>query len=120
MARKLTAAEIFDDVEVDLWDNAYTMRTVTRTIADRLDKAQKKANELDPATVSNNEAAKTLIGLVDILLEPAAGVVTAGKLLTDLWTEDKLGLDWLTAFAEALQGEASARRRPTSPPAKSD
>jgi hypothetical protein len=118
MARKLSATEIFETVEVDLWGAAYTMRQITRSSAQRLDDAQAKAADIDETSTDRAAAAAALIELVDILLEPAAGTKPATEVLTALWESDELGFDWLTAFVEALQEEAAARRRPTSAPAK--
>lgn len=115
MARKITATEIFDTVEIDLWGNAYTLRESTRTMTQRLLEAQREARELDTENADPDEMAKTLIGVVDILIAPVNGAGPAADLLTPLWEKEELGLDWLSAFVQTLEEEAGARRRPTSP-----
>jgi hypothetical protein len=115
VSRKLSAADIFDTVEVDLWGNAYTLRTITKSVAGKLTHAQLSVQALDPETQDENELARLMIELIDLLLEPAENTKAAVDVLVPLWDEDKLGLDWLTAFSRSLQEEAEARRRPTSP-----
>lgn len=118
MSRKLSATDIFDTVEVDLWGNAYTLRTITRSVGARLDDVKKKGEALEEGS-AGDEAAEVMIEMIDILLEPGEDVQPAGELLGGLWKNDELGADWLTAFATSLQEEAAERRRPTSPRAKS-
>lgn len=117
MKRKLSAADIFDTLEVDLWGHLYTLRAITRSIVGKFEEAQKKAAELDAdEKTSDSEAlAAALIGIVDIVLEPVGPIASAGELLTEQWEKDALGIDWLTAFVDTLTEEAQARRRPTSP-----
>jgi hypothetical protein len=118
MARKLTATDLFDTLEVDLYGNEYTLRSITRSVSVKLHAAETKANELakDLKTESAaDDAAEAVIGLVDIILEPVNGAPPAGEVLREMWEGDKLGLDFLTAFAQSIQEEANARRRPTSP-----
>jgi hypothetical protein len=52
MSRKITASEIFDTVEIDLWGNAYTLRDLTRTVSEQVDQARKAALELDEESSS--------------------------------------------------------------------
>jgi hypothetical protein len=56
-----------------------------------------------------------VIVLIDTLLKPTEGTPAAGGVLRELWEKDELGMDWLGAFSQTLQEEATARRRPTSP-----
>lgn len=115
--RKLSAEDIFDTLEVDLWGNLYTLRATTRSQLTKFEEAQKRAADLDAdESLSQTEAhARALIDVTDIVLEPVGGCSTAGELLTEQWEQDKLGIDWLIAFVETLKEEAQARRRPTSP-----
>jgi hypothetical protein len=114
MARKLSAANVFDTLEVDLWGNQYTLREITRSVGDKLTDAQAKARALDDDSPADDVAA-AVIGVVDVLLQPGGtDVPDACELLGGRWEADDLGLDWLNAFAESLQEEAGARRRPTS------
>jgi len=113
MSRKLSAEDIFDTVEVDLWGNAYTLRTITKSVSPKLDAAMKTLNDMpDDATDAKRVAG--LIGTIDVLLAPVGEVQTAKALLDAQWKADKLGLDWLSAFVDALIEEAHNRRRPTS------
>lgn len=114
MSRRISAAEVLDTVKVDLWDNEYELREITRSVGKRLRDAQVKAQKLSEDS-DGDSVAKALIEAVDILLKGADGTPDASAVLTPLWKDDKLGLDWLTAFAEALQEEATSRR-PTSAP----
>ncbi len=114
MTRKLNAADMFDTLEVDLWGNAYKLREITRSVGEKLQEAQKASNELDEDS-SPDDAAKALIAVVDVILDPQGDdAPDAADVLGDLWDKDQLGLDWLTAFSESLQEEAAMRRRPTS------
>jgi hypothetical protein len=114
MARKLSAADLFDTLEVDLWGNNYTLREITRSVNDRLTEAQAKVDKLDDDS-PGDEIAEAVIGVADVLLAPAGSdVPPAAEVLGKRWEADELGLDWLQAFAESLQEEAGARRRPTS------
>jgi hypothetical protein len=119
MGRKITAANIFDSVEIDLWGNAYTLREGTRSISEKLQEAQAQARELDQETASVDDLADALIGILDILLAPAEGGASSADVLRPLWEEDRLGLDWLSAFVSSLEEEAGQRRRPTSPTRRS-
>lgn len=112
--RRLSAAEVFDEVEVDLWGEVFRLREITRSVSERIDTASKQAEEVGDEA-SGDEAAAALITVIDVLLEPVnADGVTAGELLRARWEDDTLGLDRLAAFAESMQEEAGARRRPTS------
>lgn len=113
MSRKLSADDIFDIVEVDLWGNGYTLRQITKSISPKVDKAEKAIQDL-PDDATDDAVAKAMITVVDLLLEPSNGEPAAAVLLGDLWKTDKLGLDWLTTFVERLGEEAEQRRRPTS------
>lgn len=115
MSRKLSATQLFEDVEVDLWGNAYTLRTMTKTVVAALDKAQTALDNL-PDDATNDKLVAAMITVLDVSLEPVADAPTVKVLLSGLWKEDKLGLDWLHAFLDALGDEAIARRRPTSAP----
>lgn len=114
MPRTLSAAELLDTLDVDLWGNKYTMRQVTKSVSKRMDDAQQKLQSINEETVDSNTAAVALIGVVDVLLEPSDGAPAAADLLTGLWDEDKLGMDWLNVFSDALMEEFKTRRRPTS------
>lgn len=112
MSRKLSAAEIFETVEIDLWGNEYTLRQLTRSMSEKFSTAQKHISTLDENDTDG--VAHALIDLLDIILKPADDGQPASAVLTPMWDEDNLGLDWLNAFAQAVQEEAAARRRPTS------
>lgn len=119
MGRRITATEILDTLEVDLWGNIYNLREMTRTVSQKLTDAQARARETAVDQDGDQDAAaKALIDVLDILLEPKGEFAEkpAGTMLGELWKTDKLGLDWLGAFAETLREESDARRRPTSPP----
>lgn len=117
MARKLSATEIFDELEVDLWGNLYTLRTITRSISEQVDVERSKLDDIDDN--DTGQIARALITLVGIILKPKGDAPPADELLTGRWEADELGIDWLHAFNQSLQEEAAARRRPThSSPAK--
>lgn len=130
MARTLDAETIFDTLEVKLEGNVYTFRELTRTVSRKLTAAQARAREtqLNPDT-SDDDAALSLIRILDVLLAPAGAdpkdgnvpnggdddeLGELGQLLKRRWEADQLGADWLAAFTQTLQEEADARRRPTS------
>ncbi|MBX5461643.1 MAG: hypothetical protein IRZ28_11205 [Steroidobacteraceae bacterium] len=110
---KLNAAELFDTLEVDLWGNAYTLRHTTRSVAAKLDEATKASAELGD-DASDDDQVRALVRIIDVLLEPAEDTPSAEQLLMGLWRDDKLGMDWLLGFVDALTEEAANRRRPTS------
>lgn len=114
MGRKLTAADMFDTLEVDLFGNSYRLREITRSVGEKLNDAQRTAGELTEDSRPDDIAA-AVIGVIDVILAPLAeDTPTVAAVLGEMWEQDKLGLDWLNAFAESLQEEAGARRRPTS------
>lgn len=113
MSRQLSADDIFDTVEIDLWGNTYTLLPMTRSVAAKFDKAQDAVAALTD-DAGNDKIASTLIGIVDVVLGPTEDAPSAKSLLSGLWKEDKLGLDWLQALVDALGDEAVERRRPTS------
>lgn len=119
MAKKLSAASMFDTLEVDLWGSEYTLRQITRSVAEKMVEAQTTAAELQAKTIDGEdtdpgEVATSLIRVIDIVLAPVGDARPAGDVLTELWEADELGLDWLTAFSQAIQEEANNLRRPTS------
>lgn len=114
-ARRLSAADLFDTLDVDLWGNHYTLREITRSVIVKLNDAQKQLEGLDEEKADTDEFAHAMIQIVDVLLKPVDDGPPATDVLTPLWDDDKMGVDWLTAFVETLQEEAGARRRPTSP-----
>lgn len=114
MGRKITATEIFDSVEVDLWGNEYKLRDLTRSTSSKLEEAQARAAALDPDDNDSDAAAEALIDVIDVMIAPVGKTPAAGEMLKARWEADELGVDWLVAFAETLRDEAQARRRPTS------
>lgn len=119
MTRRIVASEIFDDVYIDLWGSPYKLRTITKTVSEKLTDAQRVIQSLDDETSTSDQTATALIDMIDVLLEPAPPtaedkVEPAGKILLGLWKKDELGVDWLMGFSATLNEEADARRRPTS------
>jgi hypothetical protein len=110
---KLSAAELFENLEIDMWGSGYTLRPVTRSVAEKLDQAQVDVQGVDED--DNDALVGAMLGMLDVMLAPSGDNTTSVKdLLTKKWEADELGIDWLTAFVESLQEEAGNRRRPTS------
>lgn len=117
MPRKLSSDNVFDTLEVEVEGNSYTMRSITRSISKKIAELERRTLEFEEDDIDG--VAEAMMELIDMHLEPANGCPPVGALLKERWESDVLGLDWLIAFSTSLQEESQARRRPTSPTAKS-
>jgi hypothetical protein len=106
MAR-LSIAQTYEPVEVDLWGSEFHTKPATRSSAKLGQEIQAR---IDAAPNDSDEAVKALAELVDLRLQPANGKRTkASTLIVRKWEADELSMPQLFAFLEDL-GEAD---RPT-------
>ncbi len=116
MAKTITAAELFEDVEVDLWGAKFRLREGTREVQIQLVEAQKRLEELpedDP-----DLAVEALTKVLDVLLEPLGDEdgkkVKAQTVIGRKWKANEVGLDRIAAIAEGIQSASEDRARPPS------
>lgn len=119
---RITAADLFDEVDVDLWGTEFRLREGTRSVQTKLATAQDAIKDIDETDPDAMAAA--VIALLDALLEPVAngdGKRTHAKTVLDKqWKADKLGLDRLLAISDQIQKAVEDRGRPSSPTANSE
>lgn len=111
---RITAADVFETVEVDLWGAVYTLRQMTKTVGPKFDAAVDALHKL-PSDAPDAKRAGAFIAVLDVLLAPPEGAPTAKVVFDGKWKDEAVGLDWLMAFSGTLQDEVWNRRRPTSP-----
>lgn len=115
MAQMIIAADLFDDIELDLWGNVFRLREGTRSVAIKLAKLQKAQDEL--ADDEHDKQAASFADILDALLEPIASngqkPATAKSVVMAKWKADELGLDRLVSLSNHIQTAALQRGRPT-------
>ena len=122
MAKTISAAELFEDVDVDLWGAQYRLREGTRDVQMKLAKAQAVLDGLDEVEDADPDAVvAALADVLDVLIEPLGDdggkKVKAATVINRKWTANELGVERLTAIAESIVNAAESRGRPTSAPA---
>lgn len=100
-----------EPVKVDLFDKAFTLRRVTRSVQLGLEKVQAELDRLgrDGEVTGDNLVATFGEGL-DVLLKPDQHRTPAKKIIVAQWESDELDLDQITAFFYKLQEDAAANR----------
>ncbi len=116
MTKTITAADVFENVEVDLWGAKYRLREGTRTVATKLIEKQvalDKVNDEDADAVVD-----AMADILDVLLEPlgdeSGKKVHAKTVLVKKWEANELGLDRITAITNGIQDAQADRGRPPS------
>jgi hypothetical protein len=111
---KLNAADLFDTLEVELWDgHTYTLRDVTKSVSANIEKAAENLGKL-AEDAPDDDQVSALCDLLAVMLKPSGDAPPVRDVLWKRWEDDELGIDWIGAFVESLQEQAEARRRPTS------
>lgn len=127
MGRTISAAELFEEVEVDLALRGqdpllYRLQELTKGVSVALGKAEDAWGALTD-DASNDQTAKKLIDVIDAMLEPKAQngsgkLETAKVLLNRQYAAGEIGFDKLSALHRALAAEFEKRMPgPPSPPA---
>ena len=126
MSRKIVAAELFDEVEVDLWGYPFELVETTLKVEQRLDEylkriSESQENEDDPERdASTLEVAELYGDMLNIALKPLEGPegkkTQAKTVLLKMLKDDKIGRVHIEALVERIQDMAVERTRPTSPP----
>jgi hypothetical protein len=97
---------------VDVFERAYRLKSITRTVQRSLDKVDKDMRAL---MADDDADGDQLVGLladaIDGLLEPEGNNrIPAKKVVLEKWKADELSLDGLRRFADDLQERAVAAR----------
>lgn len=95
---------------VDVYGKQFTLRRITRSVEKALSQADRNMRSNDE-DADGDAVVGILADVMDALLAPANGHrTTAKKLVMDQWNADKLSLDQVKKFADALQEQAVADR----------
>jgi hypothetical protein len=100
---------------LDVFDHAYRLQGVTRSVQKELHKAETKMQELmrDPEEDGDGIVEQAAL-ILDALLKPEGNNrVPAKKMVMDKWKADELDVSALRAFSDALQEQAAKASRPT-------
>ena len=96
---------------VDVFDRAYRLKAVTRSVQKALDKVQKDIEAFYADDDADGEKFAALVAAaIDELLEPEGNNRTRAKtLILEKWKADELQIDELRRFFDDLQERAVAR-----------
>ncbi len=122
--RKITVAELFEPVDIDIFGTVCSLRVPTRSTEEKtstkeveLDEASQTVAELD---LDEIEARKVLMplffDLLDLMLEPAEKdekKVHAKTIVKKLYDDDKIGLGTIRALITEIAKVRAEERRPT-------
>jgi hypothetical protein len=100
---------------LDVFDHAYRLQAVTRSVQKILHQAQVRMDELmrDPEEDGDGIVEQAAI-ILDALLKPEGNnKTTAKKLVMDKWKADELDVASLHGFSTDLQEQAAKASRPT-------
>lgn len=116
MAR-ITAADLFEDVEVDLWGAEFRLRELTKKVSAQL---TEREAVLEGADENDHDAViGAMADVLDVLLEPLGDgdgkKVRAKTVLVRKWDANEVGVDRLTAISDGIRRAAQERGNPTSP-----
>ena len=97
---------------VDVFDHAFRLRAITRSVQRSLDDVDKQMRTLMSDDDADADSLVTILaGALDALLEPEGENRTKAKtLVLAKWKSDDLSLDGLRRFADDLQERAVAAR----------
>lgn len=123
MSKKISAADLFEDVEIDLWGNQFLLREGTLKVGEQYEALQKQLQDKDENEEATAlEMATIYVDMLDIMLEPVAGEsgkkTKAKTILLGKYKANEIGLDRIIALSNAIQAEAEKRGVPT--PASTD
>jgi hypothetical protein len=100
---------------LDVFDLAYRLQAVTRSVQKELHKAQTRMDELmkDPDEDGDGIVEQAAV-ILDALLKPEGNNTTpAKKLVIEKWKADELDVSALHGFSNDLQEQAAKASRPT-------
>lgn len=116
MAKTITAAELFEDVEVDLWGAQFRLREGTKQVNAQLTEKQAALEGMDDDDPDAVVAA--VAEIMDVLLEPLGDEdgkkVRAKTVLLRKWNASEIGVDRIIAISEGIKAAAEGRGRPPS------
>lgn len=114
MAR-ITAADLFDEFELDLWGHVYRLREGTKSVSAKIREREKAIDAL-PDDADEDAVFDALAEMLDVMLEPINdGDRTHAKtVLTRKWKAQEVGLDRVEAITNLLAEEAVMRKVPPS------
>jgi hypothetical protein len=96
---------------IDVFERAYRLKPVTRSVQKALDKVQKQIDEFYLADDADGEQFAALVATaLDELLAPEGNNRTRAKtLILEKWKADELAIDELRRFFDDVQERAVAR-----------
>lgn len=97
---------------VDVFGQAYRLRSVTRSVQRALDKVDKELKVLTNDDDADGDGLVALLAdAIDAMAAPEGNnKVPAKKLIVEKWKADELSLDGLRRFSDQLQEQAVADR----------
>lgn len=97
---------------VDVFDRAYRLRAITRSVEKGLSKAGREIDALMKEDDADGDQLVSLLAdVLDAMLEPEGTNRTKAKtVVMEKWKADDLSLDGLRRFADELQERAVAAR----------
>ena len=103
---RITIADSFESVEVDLLGTVYKTIPITRSVQQKAVALEKESgsvlNDVDASPDSQVEYLAKQVGMQLVAVDPASPV--ADKLIVQLYKDDKLRLDQLVNLIEQLGG----------------
>ena len=95
-----------DPIRVDLYDKPFTLRRVTRSVQQEIERVEKALRDAD-----DGDTVVDLLGEgMDALLKPDQHRTPAKKLIADRWKADELSVGDVNRFFIDLQEKAAAER----------
>jgi hypothetical protein len=100
---------------LDVFDLAYRLGPVTRSVQKELHKAQTEIERLmDDPEEDGDKIVAQIASILDALLKPEGNnTIPAKKLVVDKWKADELDVAALQQFSRDLQEQAANASRPT-------
>lgn len=119
MSRTITAAELFDEIEVDLWGAKFKVREATKSLNAKMEEPYKRLEAVETDDDAEaDQLVEALADVLDVLLEPLGDEegkkVKAKTVLMREWNGDRISLGRLIALFQSLEEEVGTRRRPTN------
>src|SRR5690606_6490909 len=106
--RKINAADMFDEIIIDLWGaGEYRLKEATRSTERAMEKLREEQETEDEVT--DEQAFDHLASIIDVVLEPVEGQTRAKTVLKKLYKDDKIGSGHVMALVERVNEVRSER-----------